>query len=123
MVQKSIISCYSGAKTATPTPMDFQNSAGNRGLVVVVDTTVVPGANPSNVVTIQGRDPISGKYYTILASAAITGVGTVILRVYPGLVAAANLTVNDVLPLEWRVIVTAGNGNSATYTVAAHLIP
>lgn len=123
-VPKSVVSCYAlAARTATPTVMSNNRSAGSRGIVVVVDTTVVPGAAPSNVVKIQGFDPISGKYYDILTSAAIVGVGTIVLRVYPGLSPSANLTVSDVLPPMWRVIVTAGNGNSATYSVAGHLIP
>jgi len=124
MVQKKIVSCYpSAARTASPAAMQDQSSSGSKGIVVVIDTTVLPGADVSNVFTIQGKDPISGKYYTILASAVIAGLGTVILRVYPGLTAAANLVANDVLPAQWRVIVVAGNGNSATYSVGASLIP
>ncbi len=33
------------------------------------------------------------------------------------------LTVNDIIPSEWRVIVTHGNANSCTYSVGASLIP
>ncbi|HUR55799.1 MAG TPA: hypothetical protein VMZ71_16800 [Gemmataceae bacterium] len=94
---------------------------GWRGLVVVIDVTAIT-ATPSVVFTIQGYDPLSGKYYTILASAAIVGTGTVVLRVFPGAAAVANLVVNDVLPSHWRVIAVHGDADSITYTVSAHAI-
>jgi outer membrane scaffolding protein for murein synthesis (MipA/OmpV family) len=116
--------CYpSAARTTTPTAMDRQKRAtGARGLVVILHVSAVT-ATPALTVTIQGYNPLSGLYYTILASAVIATTGTVILRVYPGLTAAANLTVSDVLPLEWRVIVEHGDADSATYSVTAQQIP
>lgn len=108
------------ARTATENGTD-QNGRGARYLHVVIDVTVVPGSAPSLVVTIQAKDPASGKYYTILASAALVGVGTTILRVGPALTAATNLVANDIIPRIWRVIVTAGNANSATYSIGANL--
>ena len=88
----------------------------------MIDVTAI-SATPSVTFTIQGKDDLSGKYYTILASAAITGTGTTVLRVYPGLTAAANLTANDVLPGTWRLITTHGDADSITYSVGASLIP
>jgi len=79
----------SAARTATVNGAD-QVNYNHRGLIVVVDVTAVVDT-PSVVFTIQGKDEVSGKYYTLLASAAITGTGTTVLRVYPGLTAAANL--------------------------------
>ena len=120
--------CYASAlRTETPTPMSTVNNTGrDRGLIVVVDTTAVEGAGgdaPSTVVTIQGYDSLSAKWYTILASAALTAVGTVVLRVFPGATAASNLTANDVLPNQWRVIATHGNGKTHTYSISAQTIP
>jgi hypothetical protein len=99
----------SAARTATPTAFDGSNLSG-RGLHLIIDATASSGS-PSVVFTIQGKDPVSGKFYTILASAAITGTGTTVLRVYPGLTAAANTVANDVLPKTWRVIATHGNAD------------
>lgn len=113
----------SASRTASANGADQANKGPYRGLVLVIDTTLVPGAAPSTGFTVQGKDPVSGKYYTILASAAIVAVGTVVLRIYPGLVAAANLVASDVLPSTWRVITTHGNANPVTYSVAALLIP
>lgn len=110
----------SAARTATPTPFDGTNLNG-RGLHLVIDCTAVT-ATPSVVFTIQGADVLSGKFYTILVSAAITGTGTTVLRVYPGLTASANVTASDILPRTWRVIATHGDADSITYSVGASLI-
>lgn len=110
----------SAARTATPTPFDGVNYNG-KGLHLVIDCTAI-AASPSVVFTLQGLDAISGKFYTILASAAIVGTGTTVLRVYPGLTVAANLVASDILPRNYRVIATHGDADSITYTVGASLI-
>lgn len=110
----------SAARTATTNSGDLDNGQ-HRGLHVVIDVTAV-SATPSVVFTIQGKDEVSGAYYTLLASAAITGTGTTVLRVYPGLTASANLVANDVLPKTWRVLATHADSDSITYSVGACLI-
>jgi len=113
------VTCYaSAARTASPIAMSNQTNKKAKGLLVVIDVTAI-AATPSVVFTIQGYDPVSGKYFTILASAAITGTGTTVLRVYPGLTASPNVIANDVLPLVWRVIATHGDSDSITYSVSA----
>jgi hypothetical protein len=112
----------SGARTASVNSDTFGNAAGHRGVVIVIDATAF-AATPSVVFTIQGYSALGDDYFTILASAAITGTGTTILRVYPGLTAAGNLVANDVLPPNWRVSVVAGDADSLTYSVNALLIP
>ena len=110
----------SAARTATNNSGDISNWTG-RGAHITIDTTAA-GTSPSTVFTVQGKDETSGGYYTILASAAITGTGTVVLRVYPGLTAATNVTANDILPKTWRVLATHGNSTSHTYSVGASVI-
>lgn len=110
----------SAARTATSNTADLTNT-GARGLHLVIDVTAV-ALTPSVVFTIQGKDAISGKYYTLLASAAITATGTTVLRVYPGLTAAANTVANDVLPRTWRLLFTHADTDSITYSVGASLI-
>lgn len=110
----------SAARTADPTVVDQSNS-GCRGLHLVIDCTAAD-ATPSVVFTIQGKDPVSGKVWTILASAAITAVGTTVLKVYPGLTAAANAAANDILPPTWNVKAVHANGVSVTYSVTAQLV-
>jgi hypothetical protein len=100
-----------------------QANVNGRGVKVVVDITALGGTGPTLTVTIQGKDAASGKYYTILASAALAAVATTVLTVYPGLVAAANLTANDVLPATWRVITAiAGTTPAVTCTIGASVI-
>ncbi len=110
----------SAARTATTNSDDFENHC-SKGLHLVIDVTAAT-ATPSIVVTIQGKDYLSGKYYTILASAAITGTGTTVLRVFPSATAATNLVANDFLPYNWRVAVTHADTDSITYSIAASLL-
>ena len=105
----------SAARTASADGSDQTNTVG-RGLVVVIDCTAAT-ASPSVVFTVQGKDSLSGKYYTLLASAAITGISTTVLRIYPGLTAAGNLVASDVAPRVYRVITTAADADSLTCSV------
>ncbi len=115
-----IVILASAARTATNNSRDIVNSYG-RGVVVFCNVGAAPGIDTVTL-TIKGKGPISGLYYTILTSAALVATGLVVLRVYPGLVAAANLTVNDVLPKTFAVTVTHSAGGSFTYSVAANII-
>lgn len=110
----------SAARTASVNTADLVNYNA-RGAKVVIDATA-SAATPSVVFTIKGKDPLSGKYFTILASAAITGTGTTVLTVYPGVTAAANVSVSDVLPRVWRVEAVAGDADSLTYSVGVNYI-
>lgn len=109
----------SAARTATPDTVELE-VAGYRGLHLVIDCTD-SAATPSVVFTIQGIDRVSAKAYTILASAAITGAGTTVLRVGPGLTASANVVANDVLPPVIRILATHADTDSITYSVGASL--
>lgn len=119
-MNQSVTILASAARTATVNG-DLQYNNAGRGVHVVIDATAAADT-PSVVFTIQGYDPVSQKYYTILASAAIVGTGTTVLKVYPGITAAANASVSDVLPRLWRVIATHGDADSITYSVAASVI-
>lgn len=102
---------------------DDQVNNEGKGLHLVIDVTVISGTTPTLTVTIEGKDPVSGKYYTILASAALSAVATTVLKVYPALTAAANLVANDVLPRNWRVkTAIAGTTPAVTATIAASVI-
>jgi hypothetical protein len=72
-------------------------------------------ATPSVVFTIAGV--MDGVAYTILASAAITGTGTTVLRVHPELTAAANTIAKDVLPQAIKVTATHADADSITYSL------
>lgn len=109
----------SASRTTTQTGADTPNYNA-RGIHVVLDMTVV--GTGSVTLTIQGKDEVSGKYYTILAGAAVTTNSTNVYKVYPGLPATANVSANDALPRTFRILVTADNANAATYSVGYSLI-
>jgi hypothetical protein len=110
----------SAARTATTTSNDFYNHRA-RGAVFCIDATAAADT-PSVVFTVQGKSSLGSDYWTILASAAITGTGATILRVYPGITAAANAAVSDVLPLIYRISAVHADGDSLTYSVSANLV-
>lgn len=98
------------------------NSTSFNGLLLFINITAITGTAPTLTVTIQGRTPL-GLYYTILASAALTATGLTVLRVYPGLTAAANLTVNDILPAGFRIVSSIGGTTPAvTGTISVVLV-
>lgn len=111
----------SAARTATPTVDTFHVSGDARGLVLVIDATAAT-ATPSVVFTILGVDPVSGKTWTVLASAAVTAVSTTVLRVSPHLTAAANTIAKDLIPSYFTVSVVHGDADSITYTVSAQVV-
>lgn len=114
----------SATRTVTPTDSngvgtdDKSNNFGN-SIIVFIDVTSINAGTPSVVFTVEGKDPVSGKYYTLLASAAIVAVGTTVLRVNPGLTAAANTIAKDMLPSLWRVKAVHADGQAITYSVGA----
>lgn len=109
----------SGARTATPDTYEYE-VAGYRGLTLVIDATAAT-ATPSVVVTVLGVDRASAKTWTLLASAAITGTGTTVLRIAPGLTAATNLVASDVLPPVIRIQSVHGDADSLTYSIGVSL--
>lgn len=110
----------SAARTADTNTAD-QTNLYHKGVIVTIDVTLDP-STASVVYTIQGKDA-AGTYYTILQSASIADVGTTVLKVYPGLVAVANLAVSHPLPGTWRVNCNHTDAESITYSVSAELIP
>jgi hypothetical protein len=110
----------SASRTTTQTGADITNYQGNSSLIVVLDMTVV--GTGSVTLTIEGKDTASGKYYTILAGAAVITNVTNRYRVSPNLTAAANSIAQDILPRVFRINVTANNANAATYSVGYCLI-
>jgi hypothetical protein len=119
-MNKSVTLLASAARTAT-VATEIQTNNEARGVHVVIDVTAAADT-PSVVFTLQGYDPLSQKYYTILASAAITGTGTTVLRVYPGSTVTANLSAADVLPRLWRVNAVHADTDSITYSVGASVV-
>lgn len=112
----------SAAITANGNSFDAINYRG-RGVKVFITTGAFGASESTMTVTIQGKDPVSGAYYTILTSAALTANSNPnnsagnILTVYPGLTPVANQVVSDVLPKTWRVSYSASNWGTGGSTL------
>jgi hypothetical protein len=103
------------AALTTNTNASDQTNTYYRGVVVFVTTGSFGSGASTIVVTIEGKDSVSGNYYTILASASLTASTFTTLTIYPGAVAASNSIANALLPKTWRVKATAsawGTGGS-----------
>jgi len=105
----------SAARTASSNSADI-DVRPYLGCKVVIDMTVVPGVDTVTF-TVKGKDKLSGKYFTLLASAAIVAVSTVVLSIYPGAPVTANVSVNDFLPDTIRVEAVHSAATSFTYSV------
>lgn len=107
MANQNITALFLLNATTSANGPDLDNMSGNSAHVVI-DITSITGTTPTATFTVQGKDPTSGKYYTILASTALNAVATTVLRIGPSLTAAANLVANDIMPRCFRVICTTG---------------
>lgn len=112
---QNVILFPSTARTATVTSEDLLNAHG-REIDVVLDVTAVD-ATPSLVLTIDYLDAASGKYVNLLTGAAVTTVSTNRYRVHPNIAAVANSIAQAQLPRTFRIVVTAADADSATYSV------
>jgi|688.fasta_scaffold12513_19 hypothetical protein len=115
----SVTALASAARTSTLNSGDLINVDG-RGIHVVLDVTTA--GTGSITVTIQGKCEVSGKYYTLLAGAAVITAVTNVYKVFPGATASANAVANDMLPRTYRILVTHNNANSITYSVGASIL-
>lgn len=104
--------------TTTQTSPDYTNEYGCGAEIYFNVTNAGTG---SVTVTVQGKDPTSGTYYTVLSGAAVTTNSFNKYQIFPGAATTANVSVNDLMPFKWRVIVTANNANPATYSVGVTL--
>lgn len=112
-VLATLTAASAGGNTA-----DQLNEQG-KGIVVI---SALTGTTPTLTVTIQGKYPVSGTYYTLLASAALNATGFTRLTVYPGLPATANVSANDLLCDTWRVLwAIGGTTPTVTATIAAQI--
>ena len=117
----------SGARTVTPTDQAMlrgRGSDGYSGIRVLVNVSALT-ASPDLVVTVQGYNPITDQWFSVLIGTAITdvtGTGQYVYKVFPGATPSAGATANDVLPGTWRVITTHGDADSITYSVTVELL-
>lgn len=104
-LDESVLTLTAAAAGTIYSPI-FVNPWG-KGVSLFVNSTVNAG---SYVVNLLGYDPISGTFYTIASSAALTSVAFSTLTVYPGITVAANVSVSAPVPRRWAVsaVITTG---------------
>lgn len=135
---QSVVLSTAGAEQLNPAPgiVNATNVSGSNGISVTSTQTLTSGdqRNPAHrgikvyinvlniatagtlTVTIQGKDPISGVYYTLLVSTAIAVTGFTVLTVYPGVAVSANVSASDVLPATFRIQAVVGGTVTGTFT-------
>jgi len=103
-------------------PKTYQQAQWNGAHVIVNVSSYVTG---TFTVTIQGKDPVSGAYYNLLTSAGIAAAGTTVLKIYPGIAVASNVSASDLLPAIWRVnlVGSASPAPKMKLSVGAFLFP
>ena len=112
----------SAAYTATQTSAEFRSGlAGGeghfKGLALVFDCTAVT-STPSVVFTLEVATG-NGSFAVVSTSAALTTAGTATALVTHPDVATSVANFADVGPMatKWRVVATAADANSCTYSV------
>jgi hypothetical protein len=107
----------SAVRTASFTGDDNPAVPGALSITAVLDVTAVPGTDTVQLV-IEGKDPASGKYYTLLQGAARSTIGTDVLTVAPGITVTANQSAAAVIPPVYRARVVHSAGSNFTYSVS-----
>lgn len=87
---------------------------------IIVNVSARTGG--SIVPSIEGYDPASGTWYTILTGTSMSSVSQQVLLVGPNFAATANVSVNNMLPATWRVTLTSSSAN-LTASVGANVAP
>lgn len=115
----NVIALTAASAGATGAQLDGTNY---RGAMLLINVSAISGTSATLTVTIKGVDA-NGNAYTILASAGITATGLTVMKVYPGLTAAANTVANDVIPVNWRIdTAISGTSPSVTATINAVML-
>lgn len=105
------------AQVATNTTGAIRAANSTIGLEAVFDVTAVPTVDTVTL-NLYNADPLSGKRVLLLASTARVAAGTERLKVFPGVAAAANVSVNDVIGDFYEVEVVHSGPGAFNYTVA-----
>jgi hypothetical protein len=104
----------SGVITSNGTSLD-QINYNARGIKIFITTGSFGATESTMTVTLQGKDPVTNTYYTIITSASLSASAFSVLSVYPGITTSSNVAVSDVLPRTFRVSYAAtawGTGGS-----------
>jgi len=117
--QSSLVT-INGLSAQTVTSGDLTNH-NHKGIQLGVNLTAI-SASTTMQVTIQGKDVVSGQYYTLLQGASLASTGFVLMTVYPGAPTTSNVSISQVLPRTYRISVTVSGSGTATATIGSSKI-
>lgn len=110
----------SGARTVQQLLPDLVLPGAKR-ITLFLNVTVASGTG-GLIVTVQGKDPVSGTYYDLNAApTAVIATGLKVYELGPGLGSASGgvtQSTNRLLPKKFRVKVAVGDASSYTYSLA-----
>ncbi len=118
------IQLFASAAVASASVITFKDldSLGCRGVEVILDVTAYSAGGLT--IAISGKDPMSGKYYPLLAAPTkAASTGTKVFVVYPGATAAAGTVASRAIPEVFNVTLTPDDATSITYSVGVNLLP
>jgi len=97
-----------------------QLNGGFKGVLVVIDVTAIT-LTPSVVPIFRFRDPILNKQITLLAGAALTGIGVTAYLLAPDAAAGGGITAAVALQLmqDWDLFMDHADTDSITYQASA----
>lgn len=110
--------------TGTAASSDIVNYE-HRGVHLTMDYSA---GDANLVLRLQAKDPVGGKYQTMLSTASISAKAVAVFSMYPGISAgpagtiATGGSVNNVLPRTFRVTVLPSGSATASYSVGMSLI-
>ena len=110
-------SYLSAVRSATFVGDDNKKVPGNHGCIAILNVSAVPGTDTVTLI-IEGKDPVSGAYYTILSAAARVATGVDVLQVQPGGAVTANVSANASIPDTYRCRVVHSAGSNFTYSLS-----
>ncbi len=122
MANRYVTVLASAARTALEAVEIVQASGDNPlALVFTIDVTL-DAASAVITPSIQGFDPLSETWTTILTGAAISALGDVQLRIGIGLPVTANLSANYAIPKKFRFNMAVADTDAITYSVGLEIV-
>ena len=129
MASKSSLTILeSAARTATPTDTGLTISTAGQFTEVITDIHIVIDVTaivttPSVQPLLQGFDPLSSKWYDLVAAiTAITATGTTAIKYGVNTPVVANNANQGFIPKVFRLVLTHADTDSITYSVGMNYL-
>jgi hypothetical protein len=127
-MSRSVVAGFQSEEVLLTEQVDVSANTGdlanlcNTGIHILLNISDVQNG-ATCVVKLEGKDPVSAAYYTLLESAELSTTGVKELICFPQSTVAANASSNAFLPPVFKITVTvtlgATPGATITYTVGA----